>query len=226
MRALIVNADDFGLSTGVNRGIMTAIEEGVVTSASLMVRRPAAADAAVYARTNRALSVGLHLDLGEWAYRDGKWEALCTVDGKVDDIIHEQLAGFRHLVGREPTHLDSHQHVHREEPIASAVHMIARDLGIPVRCFNAAIMYRGDFYGQTSKGERLHDAIGVSSLLTLLEDLPIGITELGCHPGLGVDDLSYGIERAMEVRALCDARVRAYIGESGIDLRSFADLVC
>ena len=225
MRTLIVNADDFGLSMGINRGVVTAIEEGVVTSASLMTRRAAAADAAVYARTNRALSVGLHLDLGEWIYRDGKWEAICRVDGKVDDVIQEQLAEFRRLVGREPTHIDSHQHVHREEPVASAVRMAARALGTPVRCFSAAITYRGDFYGQTSKGERLHDAIGVSSLLSLLEEIPNGITELGCHPGLGVEDLAYGIERAMEVRALCDARVRSYIAESGIALRSFGDLV-
>jgi len=47
---LIVNADDFGQSTGINRGIIEAHERGVVTSASLMVRWPAAIDAAQYAR--------------------------------------------------------------------------------------------------------------------------------------------------------------------------------
>ena len=47
---LIVNADDFGLSEGVNRGIIEAHERGIVTSASLMVLRPAAASAADYSR--------------------------------------------------------------------------------------------------------------------------------------------------------------------------------
>lgn len=48
---MIVNADDFGLSPGVNRGIIQAHEHGIVTSASLMVRRAAAYQAAQYART-------------------------------------------------------------------------------------------------------------------------------------------------------------------------------
>ena len=67
---LIVNADDFGQSPGVNRGVIAAHERGVVTSTSLMVRWPSAAAAAAYAREHPALSVGLHVDLGEWACRD------------------------------------------------------------------------------------------------------------------------------------------------------------
>src|SRR6185312_13088245 len=68
---LIVNADDYGRSAGINRGIATAHEQGIVTSASLMVRWPDAEQAARYARERPALSVGLHVDLGEWTYQDG-----------------------------------------------------------------------------------------------------------------------------------------------------------
>jgi predicted glycoside hydrolase/deacetylase ChbG (UPF0249 family) len=64
-RTLIVNADDFGLTSGVNAGIARAHEEGILTSASLMVRWPAAAEAAAYAARTPGLSVGLHVDLGE-----------------------------------------------------------------------------------------------------------------------------------------------------------------
>ena len=67
-RAVIVNADDFGLSAGVNRGIAAAFEGGIVTSASLMVRPDAAAEAASYARLHPVLGVGLHIDLGEWVH--------------------------------------------------------------------------------------------------------------------------------------------------------------
>ena len=59
----------FGLSEGVNRGIIRAHEQGIVTSASLMVRYPAAAEAARYALQHPRLSVGLHLDMAEWVYR-------------------------------------------------------------------------------------------------------------------------------------------------------------
>src|SRR4030095_942952 len=75
-RRLIVNADDFGQSAGINEGIIQSHEKGVVTSASIMVRGPWASAAADYARAKPALSVGLHLDLGEWGRRDGAWGAV------------------------------------------------------------------------------------------------------------------------------------------------------
>src|SRR5919199_1733575 len=117
-RALIVNADDFGLSPGINAGVAAAHERGIVTSASLMVRWPAAGEAAAYARAHPALSLGLHVDLGEWAYRDGAWVQLYQVVPEDDraavaEELSRQLAAFRALVGRHPTHLDSHQHVHQ-----------------------------------------------------------------------------------------------------------------
>ena len=72
-RVLVVNADDFGRSPGVNAGIADTHERGIVTSTSLMVRWPAAEQAAAYARQTPTLAVGLHADLGEWARRDGAW---------------------------------------------------------------------------------------------------------------------------------------------------------
>ena len=90
-RLLIVNADDFGMSAGINRGIAEAHERGIVTSTSLMVRWPAAKDAAVYARARPALGVGLHLDLGEWMYRDGQWFALYRVVAEDDAAAVEEV---------------------------------------------------------------------------------------------------------------------------------------
>ena len=78
-RYLIVNADDFGYSDGVNAGVTKALEEGIVTSASLMVRGPAADEAAADARETRGFSLGLHVDLGEWTFRDGDWEPVYEV---------------------------------------------------------------------------------------------------------------------------------------------------
>src|SRR4051794_34872451 len=61
-RILIVNADDFGQSAAITRGIVRAHEQGIVTSTSLMVRCPAAAEAVKHAA---GLDLGLHIDLGE-----------------------------------------------------------------------------------------------------------------------------------------------------------------
>jgi predicted glycoside hydrolase/deacetylase ChbG (UPF0249 family) len=229
-RYLIVNADDFGQSAGVNGGIVEAHERGVVTSASLMVRWPAAAEAAAYCRRRPQLAVGLHLDLGEWACRGGTWVALYEVV-PADDAsavareVTRQLEAFRDLVGRAPTHLDSHQHVHRSGPARSAVWQAARALGVPVRHFCPGVRHCGDFYGQTGDGQPFPEGVTVERLLVILAGLPAGVTELACHPGDGEGlDSMYRTERAQEVRALCDARVPAALTAGGVSLCSFASL--
>src|SRR5436305_6104448 len=77
-RHLIVNADDLGLSDGVNAGIAEACDKGIVTSASLMVRQPAAEAGAAWAGGRPGFSLGIHVDLCEWEYIDGTWMALYT----------------------------------------------------------------------------------------------------------------------------------------------------
>jgi predicted glycoside hydrolase/deacetylase ChbG (UPF0249 family) len=228
-RYLIANADDFGLSAGVNRGIIECAGRGILTSASLMVRWPAAAEAAAYAKTSRAISVGLHVDLGEWVLRNGNWELLYKVVDTDDAVavakeINGQLAEFRRLTGRNPSHLDSHQHVHRNEPARSIMLNLARELGVPLRECSPHIHYCGDFYGQGGEGEHLPGAISVTNLQNILSSLPDGVTELGCHPGYG-DDLNspYRVERGEEVRVLCDPETRAAVAVLGLKLCSFDD---
>ena len=222
-RVLIVNADDFGRSDGVNRGVVQAHEEGIVTSASLMVRYAASAAAAEYGRRRPGLSLGLHVDLGEWRYEDGRWSALYELE-QAEDEVERQLDAFRSLVRHDPTHLDSHQHLHREEPLRSIMFATAGRLGVPLRSFSPLVRYCGSFYGQTGTGEPLHRAISVKALATILCGLPEGVTELGCHPGYA-DDLpsQYAAERACEVEVLCHQRVRATLVEEEIELRSFRD---
>jgi len=227
---LSVNADDFGLSPGVNRGIIEAHEDGIVTSASLMVRWPAASEAAAYSREHPHLGLGLHVDLSEWAYRDETWvpvyEVVPTGDSTaVAEEVSSQLATFRGLVGKDPTHLDSHQHTHLEEPVRSVVDEIARLLAVPLRHCSPKIRYCGEFYGQTAEGSPLPDLISVDGLINILATLPPGLTELCSHPGypFGLDTM-YGSERVVEVRTLCDPRVRAAVVAMGIELCSFGNI--
>ena len=228
---LIVNADDFGLSSGVNRGIIKAHEYGVVKSASLMVRWPAALEAAVYSREHPDLSLGLHVDLGEWANRDETWLPLYEVvpvedSAAVADEVFRQLSTFRRLVGKNPTHIDSHQHVHIRESVRPGMVEIARDLAVPLRRCSSEVRYCGDFYGQTAEGLPFSYAISVDGLIKILEALPPGITELSCHPGEADDlDTMYRSERLEEVRALCDPRIRAAVSTLEIELCSFSNIV-
>jgi predicted glycoside hydrolase/deacetylase ChbG (UPF0249 family) len=229
-KVLIVNADDFGRSPGVNRGVIRAHEEGIVTSATMMVRWPDAEEAASYARRRSTLSVGLHFDLGEWEYRDGEWHARYEVlaaesPDALADEVDRQLGLFERLVGRPPTHLDSHQHVHRDEPAQTALRRAGERLGVSVRDFTPGIVYSGVFYGQDAEGRPVPEAITVDSLVRTIETLPAGITELGCHPAsVGDHPSTYDHERVTELETLRDPRVRAAIDRSGVALRSFADL--
>jgi predicted glycoside hydrolase/deacetylase ChbG (UPF0249 family) len=229
-RYLIVNADDFGQSHGVNRGIIEAYERGIVTSASLMVRWPDALEAAAYSRQHPGLSLGLHVDFSEWAYRNGHWVSLYEVVSMKDttavaDEVSRQLAMFRRLVGREPTHIDSHQHVHLWEPLRTVLTEVTCELAVPLRHCGMEVRYCGDFYGQTAEGIPFPDAISVDGLLKILETLPPGFTELGCHPGAENDlDTMYSSERAEEVKVLCDPHVRASIVDMRIELCSFRNI--
>jgi len=229
VRRLIVNGDDFGQSPGINEGVIRCHEHGILTSTSLMVRGAAAAAAAGYARSAPALSVGLHIDLGEWRYHDGEWTPLYSV-APIDDAaavhaeVTRQVETFRDLLGTSPTHLDSHQHVHRNEPVARVVAALGAELGVPVRHF-AAIAYVGSFYGLDGIGNAIAGALTVDRLIAICEALPAGTAELACHPGLSDDAPGmYVAERALEVAALCDARVRAALDAAAIQLVSFRDV--
>jgi len=228
-RLLIVNADDFGQSPGVNRGIIQAHERGVVTSASLMVRWPAAIEAATYARRHPALSVGLHLDYGEWSLRDGKWRPLYeVVDMEDSNAVQEETArqidAFVRLVGREPTHIDSHQHVHKRPSVTAVVVAVADRLEVPLRHFSN-VRYCGSFYGQDEGGSAIQYAVSVDDLIAVLNSLPFGVNELACHPGLEEDvEGMYRKERALEVETLCDPRVRDRLESLGMRLTSFAEI--
>lgn len=226
-KKLIVNADDFGQSEGVNKGIIRAHENGIVTSTSLMVRYPAAAYAAAYSKQNSSLGFGLHIDLGEWICKDGTWEALYEVvslkdPAAIKDEITKQLDLFYSIMGHKPTHIDSHQHVHQNEIIRPILTEIAGELNVVVRGYGDQIKYCGDFYGQLEDGSSYHTAISVEGLKKIIERLPEAVTEMACHPGLD-DDLEtmYRVEREIEMRTLCDNSIKQQIADSDIELISF-----
>jgi predicted glycoside hydrolase/deacetylase ChbG (UPF0249 family) len=225
-RFLVVNADDLGLSAAVNDGIFAAHAEGIVTSASLMVRQGAAPAAAERAPELPELAIGLHLDLGEWNYEAGDWTLAyshCDSDDPeaVEAECRAQLERFRALLGRDPTHLDSHQHVHESEPAKGVAETLAAELGVPLR--NRAIPYAGGFYGQSSKGELYPDGITPECLMQLIRNLPPGWTEIGCHPAAGpIPTSSYDAERQIELETLRDPQVKNLLNVMDINLCSFA----
>jgi chitin disaccharide deacetylase len=227
-RRLVVTADDFGLSAGVNAGVLLAHEQGIVTAASLMVRGAAAEEAVAAAADHPRLALGLHVDLAEWVVEDGHWRAAYEVVDVSDAAavaaeLERQLERFAELTGRPPAHLDSHQHIHREEPVRSILGVRARELRLPLR-HHGRLRYCGGFYGQDRGGAPLPEAITPPALVALIRGLPPGATELCCHPAAAATPgMAYGTERVHELAALCDPTVRTAIDGAGVRLCTHAE---
>jgi len=148
LKQLIVNADDLGLTPAVNRGVVRAFQDGIVTSASLLVTGSAFEDAVALARQNPELDVGLHLALveeravlgpdvlptlvdetGRLPRTSAEFIRRAILGGinwlEVEREIAAQIALFQET-GLRLSHLDSHQHLHMFPPVFQIVRRLAR----------------------------------------------------------------------------------------------------
>ena len=142
-RRLIVNADDFGLTEGVNAGIVEAFEKGILRSASLMANGRAFGDAVRLALENPGLDVGCHLMLISGRAISKPDEDLprsvprllasLASDWRVGVIEREFSAQIEKIqtAGVPLSHLDTHKHTHLAPPVLEAVLQVARSHGIP-----------------------------------------------------------------------------------------------
>lgn len=218
---LIFNADDFGASAGVNRGILECHTRGVVTSTSMMVTGRAVHEAVSISRDHPELAIGLHWDV--W----GEDEREFDIDNvpAVRDEFHRQIDEFHRLMGRLPTHIDSHRHAHREEHLMPVFRELVEPLGVPLRD-DGNINFVGGFYAQWEWMVTNLEYVSVETLQRMLrEEVPEGWTEFSCHPGYRSPDYQsvYLDEREAEVRTLTDPRIRETIDELNIHLVSYAD---
>jgi len=152
MKELILNADDFGMTPGINKAIIRAHREGILTSTTLMANAPAFEDAVARVRAVPALGVGVHLvlvggrpvapieEVSSLVEDNGELpRGLSTFVARVstgrmrqEDIERELRAqiGKVRASGIEPTHLDSHKHTHAHPRVMESVARVARDCGI------------------------------------------------------------------------------------------------
>jgi hopanoid biosynthesis associated protein HpnK len=156
VRRLIVNADDFGLTSGVNRGIVEAHERGIVTSATLMACGAKFQEAVDLASRTPQLSVGCHVLLvdaspvlelqkvsslafansGTPKFRDSLVDFACRAAARrlnEDEIEAEIMAQIRKLqtAGIKISHLDSHKHTHMFPAVFRPMLRAANKCGVP-----------------------------------------------------------------------------------------------
>lgn len=250
-RVLIVNADDFGLSKGQNYGIIEACNNGLVTSTTALVNGAAIRHAVELSRTVPTLGVGMHfvLTLGEPLSgmpgltregRLGKWLWQMAEQGSLplDEIAHEldcQYRRFVDLFGSEPTHIDSHHHVHMLAPIYPIVADFAREKGLPVRIDRQLIKqdalarevprsseaFSSEFYGET-----VSESLFLQILDAALRDNASSL-EVMCHPSFvdtTVMESAYCYPRLTELDILTSASLKQAVKDRGFRLGNYQSL--
>ncbi len=251
---LIVNDDDIGYTAGVTQGILRAHRDGIVTATTLMTNAPDSEGAAHAARNAGRLDVGVHLVLTygrpltpperipSLVGPDGRFlrvsDLLRTGQPKTDEALVEyraQYARARELLGRPPSHIDTHHWVHDLPALEDAVVELARETRAAARThdgrqrarFRDADVRTPDHFVR----EYQHTgAIHLEALLDLLGRVARmgGVTELMCHPAEPdaplLEGSSYARERGTELEVLTDPAVREAVERLGIELTTFAAL--
>jgi len=226
-RRLVVNADDFGFTEGVNRGIIDAHRNGILTATTLMANGAAFNDAVRLAHQTPSLDVGAHLTLvggpGQPPTVTALIEALLLGRVKPYDELAAQLGRITGA-GIAPTHLDTHKHTHLWPSVLDAVLRVAREFGVAwVRApfdhpsagaswkaraialaaprFRRKIAACGLRATDHFAGFDMTGRFGATELAGLIERLPTGVTEFMCHPGYCDDELRAARTRLKESRA-------------------------
>lgn len=237
--ALIINADDLGYDPAVTRGILEAMRQGVVSSATLIVNGPYSEAAAAQAQS---LAIGLHLNLARFVPAWSGFPPALLTQGTFDEgaagrlpaeVVERetlaQLDRLERLLGRSATHVDVHKHLHRHPAILEGVAAAARTRGLPVRSVDAAMRALLAARGVPTNDHFVGDA-GAEAFWTLerlereAERLPAeGVTEWMCHPGYAPASLrsGYSVQRETELRTFVHPQARTALDRLGLSPTHF-----
>jgi predicted glycoside hydrolase/deacetylase ChbG (UPF0249 family) len=200
-RYLIVNADDFGYSYSVNKGIIEAHTKGIVTSTSVMVDALAAQEAAGLAQ-HKNLSVGLHFAVKDF--------------DNVQQELQRQVTKFITIVGKSPDHIDTHKIYTSHKGFRNVLPAYAKENNIPLRELSG-VKFIDSFFGMRSDGD-----VSLPRLKSALDQATAKYNELMCHVGYSDDYLrsksSYSDMRERELASICDPSIKKYLKEKRIRL--------
>ena len=228
---LVVNADDFGLTRGVNLGIIDAFRFGIVRSTTLMATGEAYDHALELFKENPTLGVGIHLVLtsgypladGHKTIIDefGRFYKLSTFEEyheqfASEEIEREFIAQIEKVLksGVAPTHLDSHHHVHMLPSIQEVMKVLAKRYSLPYR---GEMNFTDHFYGSDLT---VHDLEAI-----LEEHKHQEFLEVMSHPAYLDAALNkasaYSQARVREYDILTCARIKNYIYSNKIELINY-----
>ncbi|MGR5148393.1 chitin disaccharide deacetylase [Photobacterium alginatilyticum] len=241
---VIFNADDFGLTPGVNLGIVDACLSGVVRSTTLMVGMEAEKHAVDLASSAPALKVGLHLRftagapltdipflVGEDGLFEAKEECWRMRDFSPQVIANEVIAQIERFndTGLSLSHIDSHHHAHMHPKILPVVQEIARDYQVPLRATEYQGNKRND-YRYAFDGSFFGESISLDKVLQIINRHrgSCDVLEIMVHPAYVdqaiMDVSSYNIYRAKELDILTDSKLSEALDELGVTVSDYSIL--
>ncbi|HDG97268.1 MAG TPA: ChbG/HpnK family deacetylase [Desulfobacterales bacterium] len=218
MPRLLVDADDFGMSPGVNKGIIKAIQHGIVRNTGVMVNYEHANDARFLLREYPYVSLGIHFCIEDQQMIWGPIQ-------KIEQELDAQVQRFISLVGSPPTYFNGHRNILRYPRVLLAALRVAKRWRIPfTRSFNLYLpadrLTRFNYYVHHPQraikhlmgklvtqymhlyGVRTADRqifldpanyskkSSLETWLHIIEILPEGINEIYCHPGYPDESLA------------------------------------
>ena len=248
----IVNADDFGMSPGVNRGIRYAYEQGIVRSTTLMPGMNYFNDAVDISKDCEFLAVGIHLTLtagtpvlrGHKTIVDNngnfiKMKNALNNGSKIDlDEVRSELFAQVEKVfaaGIDISHVDSHHHIHGVKEVFEIVLDICKQYSLPLRAIDenqrkearkreivVTDDFTVDFYDKDVSLEKLLEIL-VNAKKKKTETI-----ELMCHPAfldsIVYNQSSYNVQRMNELAVLTTPGLENRLSAMGVELIDFFNL--
>lgn len=249
MKKLIINADDFGLTEGCNKGIIKAINDGIVTSTTVMINMPYAIEGIELLKKMAFKSVGVHLTLTggiptlpiesvpsliDYENKFFKKKALLFPHMNLTEVemeLRNQIELFI-KTGMKPSHLDSHHHIHMHDGVREVVENLAIEFNLPLRIADYRTKetlnrinipttdgFSMDFYDEGASFETIKEI-----LLNFNGDT----IEIMVHPAILDDRLKdisrYYIQRESELRILTDENWANWLKESNYKLIGYDEL--
>lgn len=239
-KRLIINADDFGLSEGVNYGIIKAYKEGIVNSTTIMANMPGFDHAVSLAKQHQDLKVGVHLTLTTYkpllkthkhiVKEDGYFksqEEIATID--VEEAYMELKAQIQRVIDSGITidHFDSHHHIHAQPSLKLVMERLYKEYNLP---FRGGFKYATTIDRKTSSNISFYnEGVSLQKFKEILQTIQEEeVCELMCHPAY-IDAFlnsitSYVYKRIEEVEILCSKRAKQLLQEEHIALVNYSTM--
>ena len=236
---VIFNADDFGLTPGINLGIEQACQHGVVRSTTMMVGMAAEQHALQVASAQPSLAVGLHLRFtaglplttggtiigndGHFLAKELFWQTHTFKEQEIADEVVAQVERFL-ATGLSLSHVDSHHHAHMHPRLLPVIEEIVAGYQVPLRGRlkqGKDYVFSQNFYGES---------LSVDKLLALIGQYrgKCDVLEVMCHPAYIdqplLDASGYALPRAMELDILTDVSLRESLDKWGVTVGSFLSI--